>query len=100
MRVVPRALLLIGVASILLGASPGSASDRPSLRDMLKYDSNEEGFTISGLLEMNVGQLARRPLSPETLSRVSADVHRPPQRGVQIELLSPGDFGATVHFRW
>jgi hypothetical protein len=31
---------------------------------------------------------------------VSDDVHRPPHRGVQLELLCPGDFGATIHFRW
>jgi hypothetical protein len=44
---------------------------------------------------MNILQLARRPLSPETLSRVSDDVHRPPQRGVQLE--PPGARGLRRH---
>ena len=92
--------LLLGIAVIVLTAVPGWANDRPSIRDILNPDCNERGFTINGVLDMNIWQLARSPLSPETLSRVSADVHRPPQRGVQLELLAPGDFGATIHFRW
>ena len=89
-----------GIAVILLTAVPGWAAGRPSIKDMLDPDSNERGFTVGDVLDMNIWQLARSPLSPETLSRVSDDVHRPPQRGVQLELLCPGDFGATIHFRW
>lgn len=95
-----RSSVVFGVIAILCVAAPGWAAGRPSFKDMLDPDSNERGFTISGVLELNVWQLARSPLSPETMSRVSADVHRPPQRGVQLELLAPGDFGATIHFRW
>ena len=100
MKVALRSSINFGIALILLITTPAWAGERPSMRDMLEHDSNERGFTISGVLQLNIWQLARSPLSPETLSRVSDDVHRPPQRGVQLELLSPGDFGATIHFRW
>lgn len=100
MKVALRFALVCGIAVILLHAAPTWGFEPPSIKDMLNPDSNERGFTVGGVLDLNVWQLARSPLSPETLSRVSDGVHRPPHRGVQLELLSPGDFGATVHFRW
>jgi hypothetical protein len=100
MRLALNSSLVFGIVVILLVAAPGWADGRPSFSDMLDQDSNERGFTIGGVLDLNIWQLAHSPLSPETMSRVSADVHRPPQRGVQLELLAPGDFGATIHFRW
>ncbi len=100
MNVALKSWLVVLIAVILLTAVPGWAREPPSIKDMLDPDSNERGFTTGGLLEMNVRQLARSPLSPETLSRVSDDVHRPPHRDVQLELLCPGDLGATIHFRW
>jgi hypothetical protein len=96
----PKSWFVVLIVVIIGTAAPGWARERSSFRDMLDPDSNERGFTIGGLLEMNIRQLARSPLSPETLSRVSDDVHRPPHRGVQLELLCPGDIGATIHFRW
>jgi hypothetical protein len=98
MNLALRSRVVLGIVSILLIATPGWAGGRPSFKDILDPDSNERGFTISGVLALNV--TGSPLLSPETMSRVSDDVHRPPQRGVQLELLCPGDFGATIHFRW
>ena len=56
--------------------------------------------TLGDMLDRNILVLIRHPLSPETLSHVEENVHRPPHRGVQFELLTPGDVGATIHFRW
>lgn len=100
MKAALKSSIVCGIASILLRAAPSWAGGPPSFKDILDNDSNERGFTISGLMEMNIGQLARSPLSPQTVSRVSDDVHRPPRRGVQLELLCPGNVGATIHFRW
>jgi hypothetical protein len=100
MNVALKLWVVVLIIVILLAAVPGGAHDPPSIKGMLDPDANERGFTIGGLLEMNIRQLARGPLSPQMLSRVSDDVHRPPHRGVQLELLCPGDFGATIHFRW
>jgi hypothetical protein len=93
-----KASLVCGIVSMLLIAVPSWAGHLPSFKDILDPDSNERGFTISGLLTLNV--TGNPLLSPETMSRVSDDVHRPPQRGLQLEFLCPGDFGATVRFRW
>ena len=67
---------------------------------MMFTDHNETGFTLGELLDRNFWEAARNPLSPATLDRISVDAHRPPHRGIQFELLTPGDFGATIHIRW
>jgi hypothetical protein len=68
--------------------------------DMLSGESNETGFTLGEILDRRLWTLARHPLAPEALLRVGTDVHRAPRRGIQFELLTPGDVGATVHIRW
>jgi hypothetical protein len=83
-----------------LMAAPAAANERPFIKQALKPQTNERGLTVSFFLQSNIRQMVRNPFSPENLSRVSADVQRPPQRGVQVELLTPGDFGVTVHVRW
>ena len=67
---------------------------------VLAQHVNETGFTLGELLDRKLWVLARHPFAPETLSHVSDDAQRHPLRGVQIELLTPGDIGLTVHFRW
>jgi len=61
---------------------------------------NESGFTLGELLDRKLWALARHPFALETLGHVSDDAQRHPLRGVQIELLTPGDIGVTVHLRW
>jgi hypothetical protein len=68
--------------------------------DMFDTHSNETGFTLGEVLDRKMWALARHPLASEALSRVGDDAHRAPHRGVQVELLTPGDIGVTVHFRW
>ena len=97
MRLVLRSSVVFWIVSILFITKPGWAGGRPSFKDILDPDSNERGFTISSVLAINV--TGKPLLSPETMNRVGDDVRRPPQRGVQLELLCPGDFGATIHFR-
>ncbi len=91
---------MMGIGLAVLSATASWANERPGAKRALLHHSNESGVTVGDVLELNIWQLARNPLSPETLSRVSVEVHRPPRRGVQFELLTPGDFGATIHFRW
>ena len=93
-------LSLMVVGLMLMSAGTTWAAERPTFKEMLKPSSNETGFTLDGFLELKIWQLAQSPLSPETMSRVSQDVHKAPHRGIQLELLAPGDFGATIHFRW
>lgn len=96
-RILP---LMLAIGLMLLSAGTSWAGGPPTFRDMLDPDSNEVGFTLDGFLQWNIWQLAQSPLSPETMSRVNEDIHKAPHRGVQVELLSPGDFGVTVHLRW
>ena len=72
---------------------------RPNV-ELWTLEPNESGFTLGDLLDQTLWALVRHPLTPAGLSRIEQNVHRPPHRGVQFELLTPGDIGATVHFRW
>jgi hypothetical protein len=100
---------LCSIGAITLGvcaARVGSAQVLPEprsarlFRDMLSGQPNEAGFTLGEIVDRHLWILARHPLTPDTLNRVGSDVHRAPLPGIQFELLTPGDFGATVHFRW
>jgi hypothetical protein len=68
----------------------------------LRTETNESGFTLGDLFDQAIWAAVRHPLvlAPAGLDHVEENVRRPPRRGVQFELLTPGDFGATVHFRW
>ena len=69
--------------------------------DMLSpAQQNETGFTLGEIIDRHLWLMARHPLATNAMGRVGADAHRAPLPGIQFELLTPGDFGATVHFRW
>jgi hypothetical protein len=99
MKFAPTPPLLAGLVLILLSAGASSAQMHPREADLLTSPSNETGFTLE-MLDADQWALARHPLALGTMSRVDHDLHCPPQRGIQIELLTPGDAGLTIHFRW
>ncbi|MFQ5667088.1 MAG: hypothetical protein ACE5I7_11725 [Candidatus Binatia bacterium] len=96
--------MLLGIGLAFCCASAGWAQTLEQARlgryDMFARSSNESGFTLRILLQRNIWALAKHPLSPEVLNGVGADVRRPPRRGPEFEFLTPGDVGATFHFRW
>jgi len=92
--------MLLTFGCLSLGSGLAAAQDAPDRAPMAQYESNETGFTLNDILEQRLWTMVGRPLSPGALSRIDDNVHRAPGRGVQFELLSPGDFGATVHIRW
>ncbi len=61
---------------------------------------NETGFTLGDLFDRKLWALARHPLQGNLLTRVGADVHRTPRPGIQFELFTPSEAGATIHLRW
>ena len=67
--------------------------------DMVTGESNETGFTLGEILDRRLWTLARHPLAADAFPRVETDVHRAPRRGIQFELLTPGDVGVPVHVR-
>lgn len=96
-------LLLVSPIAVVLGcARPGWAEPRtsPPYADLLLRSANETGFTVGELFDHHLWALARHPLAGATLDAVGGVVHHTPQRGLQFELLTPGDFGATLHLRW
>jgi hypothetical protein len=59
--------------------------------------SNENGFTLGKLLHRRLLILVKPPLPLGALNQLSGSSHRsdtPP------ELLTPGNAGIAVHFRW
>ncbi len=94
-------LLLCAVATGCLGPQPSdvrifSKELQTSDLQMLSNDENESGVTVGS----DLWAAARHPMRPGVISRLGEDSRRPPHEGFQIEILSPGDVGATVHFRW
>ncbi len=61
---------------------------------------NETGFTLGDLLDRKLWALARHPLQGNLLTRIGGDVHRVPRPGIQFELFTPAEAGATIHLRW
>ena len=100
MSVVRAAVVIFAIGLTPCAAAVSWAEGAPSIKEMVARSTNETGFTLEDLLRLNIGELVRHPLTANTLSRVSGDVHKAPRRGVQFELLTPGDIGATVHLRW
>jgi hypothetical protein len=93
----------LAAAGLMLGgAATGRAIERPTADPMVLASAtiNETGFTLGNVLSHNLWTLAKHPLARQTLSAVTTAVHQAPRRGIQVELLTPGDFGATLHIRW
>ncbi len=91
------------VAAIMESATVVYAQRAPnkfqSLNRYEGYESNERGLTLNFIVNERMWEWARAP-SPQTLSRIDSQVHRAPQKGMQVEILTPGDFGLTLHYRW
>lgn len=100
MKVVPPSLFLLTIVGFTLISAMPSWALPPFERPVLHADSNERGFTLDDMLDGKLLAIARHPLTPTALSQIGTTVHQAPQRGIQFELLTPGDIGATMHFRW
>jgi hypothetical protein len=92
--------ILLTLGCLTLSSQVAGAMGPPYDAPWEQYESNESGFTLNDLLEQRLWTLVRAPQSAGILSRIDDNVHRAPARGVQFELLCPGDFGATIHIRW
>jgi hypothetical protein len=100
--------VLIGAAILCVPRAARAQASSPTTLDLMIGDvelvfarhTNETGFTLGELLDKKLWALARHPFAPETFNHVSDDAKRPPHPGVQVELVTPGDFGVTIHFRW
>ena len=100
MKVVWFFLLLL----VILGfqyANPtlSPAQVRPENRPIARDVTNERGFTLD-MFDSKLWALARHPLSPASMDQFGDAVHQPPTRGFQVELLTPGDFGVSIHLYW
>jgi len=91
---------LVAIGIMVSTTDPAWALHRLGESEMVPGPGNETGFTLGELLDPKLWVLARHPLSPETMEHVSVDAHQAPHRGIQFELFTPGDFGATIHIRW
>jgi hypothetical protein len=90
-------LLTLGIQSV--NATPSHAQVRPDNRPIARDFTNERGFTLD-MFDGKLWALAHDPLSPVTMDQFGAAVHRAPTRGIQFELLTPGDFGVSMHIYW
>lgn len=61
---------------------------------------NETGFTLGDLLGHTTWAGVTHPLTGNVFKQIGADARRAPRPGVQFELFTPGDAGATIHIRW
>jgi hypothetical protein len=91
--------LLVIVGMLCARATPSHAQVRPENRPITQNFTNERGFTLD-MFDGKLWALARHPFSPATMDQFGAAVHKPPTRGIQFELLTPGDFGVSMHLYW
>ncbi len=95
-RISVMALLLCITGAGSVRAQPSQLKILPKELEAFSSEDNETGVTVG----RDLWAAARHPMRPGVISRLGQDSRRPPHKGFQIELLSPGDVGATVHFRW
>lgn len=100
MKVLWLLVFLVTLGFTFLHAAASAAQARPLTRLVGDEPLNECGFTLGDLVDGKLLALASHPLSPVAMSQIGDTVHQAPKMGVQFELLTPGDIGATVHFRW
>jgi hypothetical protein len=100
MKVVWLFVFLLTIGFTFLSAVPSRAQVRPVDRPIVSEQSNERGLTLDEVFGGDLWVLAAHPLSPLTMSQVGSAVHQAPKSGIQFELLTPGDIGATIHIRW
>ena len=90
-------LVSLGLESVHAAAS--HAQVRPENRPIARDFTNERGFTLD-MFDSQLWTLAQHPLSAASMDRFGDAVHQPPTRGIQFELLTPGDFGLSLHVYW
>lgn len=99
MQVIWHLVLIVILGFEFLRPAPSHAQVRPDNRPIARDFTNERGFTLD-MFDSKLWALARHPLSPASMDQFGAAVHKPPVRGIQIELLTPGDFGLSLHLYW
>ncbi len=99
MTIVPLFIFLVAIGFQLLTTAPSHAQVRPVDRPIASEVTNERGFTLD-MFDTKLWALARHPLSPASMSQLGDAVHQAPARGIQVELLTPGDFGVSIHLYW
>ena len=92
-------VFLVTLGFQFVSPTPSHAQVRPDNRPIARDFTNERGFTLD-MFDSKLWALARQGLSPASMDQFGAAVHQPPTRGIQVELLTPGDFGVSVHVYW
>jgi len=94
-------VVLLMTAPLLLNAAASRAEFQwPPPKDVSMQYTNETGVTVGEIVHERLWSMVRHPLSSNALTHVGEVAHRAPHRGIEFELLTPGDVGATIHFRW
>ena len=68
--------------------------------ELQRGPSNKIGFTVGDLFDPKLWVGVKHPQQFHPLDQIDDNIHRVPRPGVQFELLTPGDTGITIHFRW
>ena len=95
-RVIAVCISAIAVLSVITTRPAYSFPTNAEMRDV---GGDPSGLPIDILLHKALGALAREMLLQHHLDS-TANLPRPQQRGVQVELFAPGDIGVVVRYRW
>jgi len=79
--------------------SPGNAVQHVTA-ESLRIPVNESGLTLGTVLDDKLWRALLHPQRFELPDNFVSLYHRAPLPGVQLELLTPGFAGLTLHWRW
>lgn len=96
LRFVTAAVTSIAVSFAAAAVYAQSALSNQAMRSV---GDAPQGLPIETFAEKPLPLLAREMLLKSHLDDHS-NVPRPQQRGLQVELFAPGDFGLVVRYRW
>lgn len=65
--------------------------------EMREVGGDPRGLPVQTFLEKSIGSLAREYLLENNLEK---NMPHAQQRGLQVELFAPGDFGVVMRYRW
>jgi hypothetical protein len=91
---------VMSIGSVVLAAQAVQAQMERPATDLMAKQFDTKVITVADMINRGLWSLAREAFDHEETLQIGQGPVEPKPRGFEFLLFCPGDFGATVRYRW